>query len=138
MSSAGHSTKRFPHPIDFSSMTDHQRIIHLTEVSALDFPAADHYKYKCRLQVLSQEGESLLERDLLNRTQPSWLVDLKNKGDCTIAITLRYREALAGCWNSHVGYTGVPEWRAQRRVRISDRDLEPGTPVEVENSHNSK
>ncbi len=28
----------------------------------------------------------------MNRTQPSWLVDLKNKGDCTIAITLRYRE----------------------------------------------
>lgn len=73
-------------------MTDNQQIIHLTEVSALDFPAANNYKYKCRLQVLSQEGESLLERELLNRTQPSWLVDLKNKGDCTIAITLRYRE----------------------------------------------
>lgn len=42
--------------------------------------------------MLSEEGQTLLERDLLNRTQPSWLVDIKNKGDCTIAITLRYRE----------------------------------------------
>ena len=73
-------------------MNDNQRIIHLTEVSALDFPADNNYKYKCHLQVVSEEGESLLSRDLLNRTQPSWLVDLKNKGDCTIAITLRYRE----------------------------------------------
>ncbi|WP_375512546.1 nitric oxide synthase oxygenase [uncultured Nostoc sp.] len=73
-------------------MNDNQRIIHLTEVSALDFPADKNYKYKCHLQVVSEEGESLLSRDLLNRTQPSWLVDLKNKGDCTIAITLRYRE----------------------------------------------
>ena len=24
--------------------------------------------------------------------QPSWLVELKNNGDCTIAITLCYRE----------------------------------------------
>ncbi|MEH2118874.1 nitric oxide synthase oxygenase [Nostoc sp.] len=73
-------------------MNDNQRIIHLTEISALDFPAANNYKYKCHLQVVSEEGQSLLSRDLLNRTQPSWLVDLKNKGDCTIAITLRYRE----------------------------------------------
>jgi hypothetical protein len=73
-------------------MTDNQRIIHLTEVSALDFPASNRYKYKCRLQVLSQEGQSLLQRELLNRTQPSWLVDLKNTGDCTIAITLCYRK----------------------------------------------
>ncbi|MEH2463148.1 hypothetical protein [Nostoc sp.] len=101
-------------------MNDNQRIIHLTEVSALDFPADNNYKYKCHLQVVSEEGESLLERDLLNRTQPSWLVDLKNKGDCTIAITLRYREGdrghhstLAGCWNGRVCHPGVPEWRAQ-------------------------
>ncbi|HEY9675879.1 MAG TPA: nitric oxide synthase oxygenase [Waterburya sp.] len=73
-------------------MSDTQRIIHLTEVSALDFPASNNYKYKCQLQVLSEEGQTLLERELLNRTQPSWLVDLKNKGDCTIAIILRYRE----------------------------------------------
>lgn len=73
-------------------MNGNQRIIHLTEISALDFPADKNYKYKCHLQVVSEEGQSLLERDLLNRTQPSWLVDLKNKGDCTIAITLRYRE----------------------------------------------
>lgn len=73
-------------------MNDNQRIIHLTEVSALDFPADNNYKYKCHLQVVSEEGQSLLSRDLLNRTQPSWLVDLKNKGDCTIAITLRYRK----------------------------------------------
>jgi hypothetical protein len=86
------STKHSPHPTDFSSMSDNQRIIHLTEVFALDFPTANNYKYKCRLQVLSPEGQTLLERELLNRTQPSWLVDLKNKGDCTIAITLRYRE----------------------------------------------
>lgn len=69
-----------------------QRTIHLTEVSATDFPAANDYKYKCRLQVISDEGQALLHKDLFARMQPSWLVDLKNKGDCTITLTLCYRE----------------------------------------------
>jgi sulfite reductase alpha subunit-like flavoprotein/hemoglobin-like flavoprotein len=69
-----------------------QQIIHLTEVSASDFPIANHYKYKCRVQVISNEGENLLQKDLFARMQPSWLVDLKNKGDCTIAITFCYRK----------------------------------------------
>jgi sulfite reductase alpha subunit-like flavoprotein/nitric oxide synthase oxygenase domain/subunit len=73
-------------------MNYNQRTIHLTEVSVSDFPVSNDYKYKCHVQVVSEEGQSLLEKDLLNRTQPSWLMDLKNKGDCTIAITLRYRE----------------------------------------------
>lgn len=75
-----------------SAMYYEQRTIHLTEVSATDFPASNDYKYKCRLQVISDEGQPLLHKDLLTRMQPSWLVDLKNKGDCTIALTLCYRE----------------------------------------------
>ncbi|HEY9741188.1 MAG TPA: hypothetical protein V6C90_11930, partial [Coleofasciculaceae cyanobacterium] len=69
-----------------------ERFIHLTEVSATDFPASSHYKYKCRVQIASHEGETLLERDLFARMQPSWLLELKNKGDCTIAITFCCRE----------------------------------------------
>ncbi|HBB31497.1 MAG TPA: nitric-oxide synthase [Cyanobacteria bacterium UBA8803] len=69
-----------------------QRIIHLTEVSATGFPVADFYKYKCRVRVISHEGETLLQKDLFARMQPSWLVELKSKGDCTIALTLCYRE----------------------------------------------
>ncbi|MEP0857881.1 nitric oxide synthase oxygenase [Trichocoleus sp. DQ-U1] len=72
-------------------MHDNQRIIHLTEVSATDFPTSDYYKYKCRVQ-MSDEGQSLLQKDSFSRKQPSWLLDLKNQGDCTIAITLCYRE----------------------------------------------
>ena len=72
-------------------MHDNQRLIHLTEVCATDLPASNDYKYKCRVQVISQEGHSLLHKDLFARMQPSWLVDLKNKGDCTLAITLCYR-----------------------------------------------
>ncbi|WP_219898667.1 hypothetical protein [Phormidesmis priestleyi] len=68
------------------------RTVHLTEVSATEFPASSHYKYKCRVQLLSQEGESLLQKDLFSRMQPSWLVELKNQGDCTIVLTLCYRE----------------------------------------------
>lgn len=74
------------------SMHDSQRIIHLTEVTATDFPASNDYKYKCRVQVISDEGQALLDKDLFARMQPSWLVDLKNKGNCTLAITLCYRE----------------------------------------------
>ncbi|PSF32275.1 nitric-oxide synthase [Aphanothece hegewaldii CCALA 016] len=73
-------------------MQEYSRIIHLSEISATDFPAANHYKYKCRVKILSNEGQNLLEKDLFARMQPSWLVELKNKGDCTIAITFCYRE----------------------------------------------
>lgn len=69
-------------------MHDDQRIIHLTEVLATDFPGSNDYKYKCRVQVISDAGQALLQKDLFARMQPSWLVDLKNKGDCKIAITL--------------------------------------------------
>ncbi len=73
-------------------MYDNQRLIHLTEISATDFPTSNDYKYKCRVQVTSTEGKPLLQKDLFTRMQPSWLLDLKNKGDCTLAITLCYRE----------------------------------------------
>jgi sulfite reductase alpha subunit-like flavoprotein/nitric oxide synthase oxygenase domain/subunit/hemoglobin-like flavoprotein len=73
-------------------MDNSQRIIHLTEVSATDFPTSSDYKYKCRVQVMADEGQPLLNKDLFARMQPNWLLDLKNKGDCTIAITLCYRE----------------------------------------------
>jgi sulfite reductase alpha subunit-like flavoprotein/nitric oxide synthase oxygenase domain/subunit/hemoglobin-like flavoprotein len=72
-------------------MHNNQRIIHLSEVSATDFPTSDNYKYKCRVQ-MSNEGQPLLQKDSFSRKQPSWLLDLKNQGDCTIAITLSYRE----------------------------------------------
>lgn len=80
------------HPVFLSNMHDNQRIIHITEVSATDFPVTNNYKYKCRVQVVSDQGQALLQKDLFARMQPSWLVDLKNKGDCTLAITLCYRE----------------------------------------------
>lgn len=73
-------------------MLDTQRIIHLTEISAVDIPQTDRYKYKCRVQMTSPESETLLQRDLFARMQPNWLVELKNRGDCTIAITLCRRE----------------------------------------------
>ncbi|HEY9611032.1 hypothetical protein [Allocoleopsis sp.] len=50
----------------------------------------------------------------------------------------RHYSPLAGCWNRHVCHPGVPEWRTQRRVRISARHLEPGTPIKAENSPDSK
>jgi sulfite reductase alpha subunit-like flavoprotein/nitric oxide synthase oxygenase domain/subunit/hemoglobin-like flavoprotein len=73
-------------------MNDNQRLVHLTEVSAIGLPDSRDYKYKCRVQVISDEGQPLLYKDLFARMQPSWLVDLKHRGDCTIAITLCYRE----------------------------------------------
>ncbi|MEH2257620.1 nitric oxide synthase oxygenase [Nostoc sp.] len=73
-------------------MNHDQRVIHLTELSVSDFPVSKDYKYKCRVQVISNEGQPLLHKDLFARMQPSWLVDLKNQGDCTIAITLCYRQ----------------------------------------------
>lgn len=71
---------------------NNQRIIHLTEVSATDFPATNTYKYKCRVDLVSNDGEMLLQKNLFARMHPNWLVELKNKGDCTISITLCYRE----------------------------------------------
>lgn len=73
-------------------MHNNKRIVQLTEVSATHFPTSNEYKYKCRVEVISDRGQSLIHKDLLNRTQPSWLLDLKNNGDCTIALTLCYRQ----------------------------------------------
>lgn len=72
--------------------SDRQRIIHLTEISATDFPVLNNYKYKCRVDLASNNNEILLHKDLFARMQPNWLLELKNKGDCTISITLCYRE----------------------------------------------
>lgn len=69
-----------------------ERLIHLTEISAANTPATNSYKYKCRVQITSVEGETLVQRDLFARMQPSWLVELKNKGDCIISITFCCRE----------------------------------------------
>ena len=73
-------------------MLDHQRLIHLTEISAVDIPATDRYKYKCRVQIEPNGGEPARQQDLFGRMQPTWLMDLKNQGDCTISITLCCRE----------------------------------------------
>jgi sulfite reductase alpha subunit-like flavoprotein/nitric oxide synthase oxygenase domain/subunit/hemoglobin-like flavoprotein len=73
-------------------MLNTQRIIHLTEISAIDFPPSNLYKYKCRVEMLSSGGETLLQRDLFTRMQPHWLVELKNRGDCTISIIFCCRE----------------------------------------------
>jgi len=76
-------------------MYNNQQIIHLTEVTASNFPTANNYKYKCRVE-MSHEGQALLHKDLFSRMQPSWLLDLKNKGDCKISLTLCYREGNVG------------------------------------------
>ena len=68
------------------------RIIQLTEISALEIPDTDRYRYKCRVQIASNAGKPLSQRDLFARMQPHWFVELKNKGDCTISITFCYRE----------------------------------------------
>ncbi|NJM58861.1 MAG: hypothetical protein HC857_17660 [Synechococcales cyanobacterium RU_4_20] len=77
-------------------MLDDQRLIHLTEISAVDLPTRERYKYKCRVQFTSEQGATLAQRDLFARMQPNWLVELKNKGDCTIAITFCFREGDIG------------------------------------------
>ncbi|MBW4513162.1 MAG: nitric oxide synthase oxygenase [Scytonematopsis contorta HA4267-MV1] len=73
-------------------MYDNQRFIHLTEVCATDFPESEKYKYKCRVQLMDDEEQPLLYKDLFSRMQPSWLLDVKNKGECKIGITLCYRK----------------------------------------------
>lgn len=76
-----------PDLILLHDMDNKQRTIHLTEVSVTDLHGANDYKYKCRVQVISDEGQPLLQKDLFARMQPSWLLDVKNKG-CKIAISL--------------------------------------------------
>jgi sulfite reductase alpha subunit-like flavoprotein/nitric oxide synthase oxygenase domain/subunit/hemoglobin-like flavoprotein len=73
-----------------------QRIIQLTEIYATNAPASKDYKYKCRVQVISDDEQPLLQKDLFARMQPNWLLDVKNKGDCKLAITLYYRQGDIG------------------------------------------
>src|SRR4028118_1189378 len=49
-----------------------------------------------------------------------------------------HHSTLARRWNGRVCHPGVPEWRAQRRVRISHYNLESGTPIKAENSPKSE
>lgn len=73
-------------------MDYNQQIIHLTEISATDYPAGRDFKYKCRVQILSEHGQPILSKDLFSRMQPSWLLNVTNHKDCAIAITLCYRQ----------------------------------------------
>jgi hypothetical protein len=41
---------------------------------------------------MASQGSGTSQRDLFARMQPSWLVELKNQRDCTIAITFCCRE----------------------------------------------
>lgn len=114
-----------------SAMYNEQRTIHLTEVSATDFPAANDYKYKCRLQVISDQGQPLLHKDLLTRTQPSWLADLKNKGDCMIALTLCYREGdITQPWQDAGTVTfATQDCLNGERKRVQQPDTQPAEEV---------
>lgn len=119
-------------------MNNNQRTIHLTEVSVTDFPAANDYKYKCRVQVISDKGQPLLQKDLFARMQPSWLLDVKNKGECIIAISLCYREGdITHPWQDagtvNECYAQLSEW-TQRRVGISDYHMESSSPAKAKNS----
>lgn len=57
------------------------KTLNLTEISAIDFPQSQNYRYKCRIAVLTDDGQQKLEKSLLTRMQPDWLVDVKHKGD---------------------------------------------------------
>ena len=106
-------------------MLDSQRIIHLTEISAVDVPANERYRYKCRVQMVSSEGETLSQRDLFARMQPSWLVELKNKGDCTIAITFCCREGdISQSWQD----VGIVTFATQNYLK-DDRNADLELPI---------
>ena len=106
---------------------DGERIIHLSEISATGFPVSSQYKYQCRVQFISGEGASLLQKDLFARMQPSWLVELKNQGDCTIALTLCYRQGdLSNPWQE----AGTVTFATQDYLS-SDRSAEPEFAIET-------
>lgn len=52
------------------SIEQKQRIIHLTEISAVNFPESVDYRYKCQVEMVANDGKPLLQKDLLTRTQP--------------------------------------------------------------------
>lgn len=66
--------------------------IHLTEIAVSNFPESQNFKYKCRIILSSNQGEILLEKELLTRLQPHWLLDIKHQEHCQIKIELLYRE----------------------------------------------
>lgn len=73
-------------------MSQTQRIISLAEIAASAIPESSEYKYKCQITLRSESAQPLMQKMLLMRMQPRWLVDLKTAGDCTIVITLQYRQ----------------------------------------------
>ncbi|MDB9527480.1 nitric oxide synthase oxygenase [Oscillatoria sp. CS-180] len=70
-------------------------VVRIVEVSAIDVPETGEFKYKCRVTIYG-EGRLRLDKNLMTRLQPNWLVDIKHSGDCTIALTLLYRQGGLG------------------------------------------
>ncbi|WP_218776804.1 hypothetical protein [Nostoc sp. T09] len=90
------------------------------------------------MQIISNEDETLLQKDLFARMQPSWLVELKNKGDCTIALTLCYREGdISQPWQD----AGTVTFATQDYLkgdRNADSDLGTSSATEAKSTSDGK
>ena len=78
-----------------ASQSHAKPIIQIVEVSAKNAPTSDILQYKCRITVQAA-GVQQRRKDCMTRLQPSWLVDVKQPGDCEISLTLLYREGGLG------------------------------------------
>jgi|GEM_PF-2764941 len=103
-----------------------QSTIRIVEVVALEIPDSDAFKYKCRVVVKSANTVQI-QKDLMTRLQPNWLVDVVHHGDCAIALTLLFRE----------GGLGEP-WQEAGTVEFETQGLfESERSVEVERAVNT-
>ncbi len=68
------------------------RTIQITEIKANNFPQAADYRYRCSVTLHSDDdGQTKLQKSLLTRLQPNWLIDIKYKGDCYVKVKISYR-----------------------------------------------
>ena len=72
-------------------MKQKQRIIQLSEISVEPVPESNDYRYRGRVDVLDDNQQPLIQKKLLTRLQPKWLMDIKTVGDCTFNLKLQYR-----------------------------------------------
>lgn len=100
-------------------------VIRIVEVGATNCPEAGDLAYKCQITLRSQGAEQI-QKALMTRLQPNWLVDVKHHGDCEVSLAFLYRR----------GGLGQP-WQPAGTVTFSTVELF-GTEYSVEVEHSIK
>ena len=68
-----------------------QRIIHLNEIVVSDWPSAEDYSYKVRVEISSLFSRDVFRKELQARTVPAWMLNIRQDPRSKTELTLLFR-----------------------------------------------